>query len=307
MDELVLARAPGGDGLVALARSFDDDFLHAAHPLRVASEGGPLDHNSEASEPLRADVRGHEAIVHRRCLGAWPGREDEGVRAVVARFGDDLEGALEVGVGLAGEAHDEVGRDREVADGGARRREPLEVALRGVSAMHRGERAVTAGLERQVQVLAHRGRRGHRLDRVRAQVFRMGTREPNPADALDPADRPEQVSEEGADPFGAARLPCSQREIAAVGVDVLAEQSDLGDAVRGERLDFGDELREGPADLGATHGGHDAESAAVVAPDLDGHPRAVSPLALGGEGGRKRRAVVGDGRFEHLDDRPVPA
>ena len=46
------------------------------------------------------------------------------------------------------------------------------------------------------------------------------------------------------------------------------------DAVGGELLDLVDDVAHAPADLGAAHDGHDAERARVVAPDLDGDPRA---------------------------------
>ena len=107
-----------------------------------------------------------------RGLGAGPGREHERVRGVEGGLVGDLERALEVGVGLAGEADDDVGGDREVGDRGARRGEALEVAGRGVAAVHARERAVAPRLERQVQVLAHRGALGHRRDRLGPQVLR---------------------------------------------------------------------------------------------------------------------------------------
>ena len=101
------------------------------------------------------DLGRDEVVDHLGRRRARAGREHERVRGVVRRGVDDLERALEVGVGLAGEADDDVGGDREVGDRVARRREPLEVALGGVAAVHARERAVAPRLQRQVQVLAH--------------------------------------------------------------------------------------------------------------------------------------------------------
>ncbi len=140
---------------------------------------------------------------------------------------------------------------------------------------------------------------------VGAQILRVRAREPNPADAVDRAHRPQQLGEERAHGRGSACAPRCERQVAAVGVHVLPEQGDLGDALRGEALDLGDERVEGSADLGPAHRGHDAERARVVAADLDRDPRAVALLALGGERRGERGRVVGSGRLEHLDDRPL--
>ena len=52
----------------------------------------------------------------RRGVGALPRRVDEREGAVEADLLDDLERLLEVGLGLAGEADDDVGAEREVGD-----------------------------------------------------------------------------------------------------------------------------------------------------------------------------------------------
>ena len=91
----------------------------------------------------------------------------------------------------------------------------------------------------------------------------MGRGVADPADAGDGADGPQQVGEQRPDPrVVVAGLAGGQREVAAVGVDVLAEQRDLGDAVGGQGVDLVDDVGERPADLAAPHGRHDAEGAA---------------------------------------------
>ena len=89
-------------------------------------------------------------------------------------------------------------------------------------------------------------------------------------------------------------------EVAAVGVDVLAEQRDLDDAVGGELLDLVHDVAHPPADLPPAHRRHDAERARVVAADLDRDPRRVIDLAPGRQRRRIRLVLL-----EDLDDRPV--
>ena len=152
----------------------------------------------------------------------------------------------------------------------ARRR---EVALGGVAAVHARQRAVAPRLQRQVQVLAHRRALGHRRDRLGPEVLRVRRREADAVDAVDRVERAQQVGE--------LRAVLPGAEVAAVGVDVLAEHGDLAHAVGGELLDLVDDVAHAPADLGTAHDRHDAERARVVAADLDGDPRRVRDARAG--------------------------
>ena len=90
----------------------------STRPMRAAvlRQRAALDHHAEPFEPLGDDVGRDEVVDAGRGFGAGSGREDERVRAVVLGVGDDIERALEVVVGLAREADDEVGRDGEIGD-----------------------------------------------------------------------------------------------------------------------------------------------------------------------------------------------
>ena len=90
------------------------------------------------------------------------------------------------------------------------------------------------------------------------------------ADALDAVDRVERAQQ-----VGELRAVLPGAEVAAVGVDVLAEQRDLDARRRGELLDLVHDVAHAPADLAAAHRRHDAERARVVAADLDRDPRRV--------------------------------
>ena len=60
---------------------------------------------------------------------------------------------------------------------------------------------------------------------------------------VDRADVAQQVGEQRAEPcVVVAGLAGGELEVAAVAVDVLAEQRDLGDAVGGELFDLGDDV-----------------------------------------------------------------
>ena len=99
----------------------------------------------------------------------------------------------------------------------------------------------------------------------------MRAREADPLDAVDRVARAQQLAELGVD---------VGREVAAPGVDVLAEQRDLADAVGGERVDLGDDLPRPPALLAAADGGDDAVRARRVAAHRDLHPGLEAPLAV---------------------------
>ena len=86
-----------------------------------------------------------------------PRRVLERVRGVEAGGLDDAQGAAEVLLGLAGEPDDDVGGHRDLGDGLADPVQPREVAVAPIRAAHRVQDPVRAGLEREVDVLAHRG------------------------------------------------------------------------------------------------------------------------------------------------------
>src|SRR5205823_13291052 len=108
--------------------------------------------------------------------------------AVVLGGGDDLEGALEVVVGLTGEADDDVGGDGKIGYERARLAQTGEVALGAVAPMHGREHSIAAGLEWQVEVLADRRHVSHGVDRLGSQVLRVRARVAHATDAVDAAD-----------------------------------------------------------------------------------------------------------------------
>ena len=127
---------------------------------------------------------------------------------------------LEVRLGLAGEAHDDVGGDRRFGHGGTYPLEDAEVTIGAIGAPHPLEHVVGPGLQGHVQRRHHVGRLGHRLDDVVGEVAGMRRREPHPLQAVDVTAGAKQLRERTA-----------LAELDAIGVDVLPEQRHLQDAL----------------------------------------------------------------------------
>ena len=138
-------------------------------------------------------------------------------------------------------------------------------------------------------------------DHVLAHVGRVRARVADAVDAVDGVERGQQLREPA--------RPRPQPD--PVGVDVLAEQRDLADAVGGERLDLGQELLERARDLAPARRRDDAERALHVAAGRDLHPgldvagalgRQVAGEALELEVALRRERVAGQelGELVHL-------
>ena len=155
-----------------------------------------------------------------------------------------------------------------------------EVVRRRVLAVHGGQDAVGAGLERQVQVGHQLGLIAMRRDQVLAHVAGMAG---GVADALEAADEGEPGDELGQRPWPAVGAQ------PVIGVDVLAEQRDLAHAMVGEAAGLGLHLGDGARELRAARVGHDAEGAELVAALLHGQERRHG---LGGRAPGRRRELV---------------
>ena len=104
-------------------------------------------------------------------------------------------------------------------------------------------------------------------------------------------------------------------ELDAVGVDVLAEQRHLDDALRDERLDLGEDLAGAAVLLLAAQARHDAERARVVAADGDRDPARCrrsrdgsagsTGRPRGSRGSRPRRACCGAARSSRAGREPM--
>ena len=128
----------GGCGPTTSSASFFDGpstSTSSVRPTRASCLASACRSTTSISRRMRScDDLGRDEVVDHLGRGrARTRREHERVRGVVRRGVDHLERALEVGVGLAREADDEVGGDREVGDRGTGRRQPARGSARRCS------------------------------------------------------------------------------------------------------------------------------------------------------------------------------
>jgi hypothetical protein len=109
---------------------------------------------------------------------------------------DQRHRPLEVGLGLAREADDEVARDRDAGRTARSFDRALELE-RGVAALHRRQDPVAAVLHRQVHVVDELGHPAVDVDRALREFLRMARRVADPLDARDLGDDLEQGREVG--------------------------------------------------------------------------------------------------------------
>ena len=100
-----------------------------------------------------------------------------------------------------------------------------------------------------MDVLAQRRQLSVRADHVLAHVLGMGTRVTDPVDAADRIELLEQLRE---------RSPSLTRKVAAVGVDVLAEQGDLANALGRQPARLGEQFVRRTTHLSPPSRRHDA-------------------------------------------------
>ena len=268
------AHPPAVAVLVALAGGHQhlDDRTH----LRpVAVQRRRVDDLHQPPESLGDHLAGY-LIGHRGGGGARSRRVLEGEGTGEVRLRHHVQGLLEVRLGLAGEADDDVRGDRRVRHRRAHLGQDRQVPLTAVGAAHRPEHPIGAGLQRHVQLVADVGRGRHRVDHVVGEVLRVRPGEPHPLQPVDPAAGAEQLAERR-----------TVAELDAVGVDVLPEQGDLEDALVDQHLHLGEDVAGPAVGLLAAQRRHDAERAGVVAAHRDRHPAGVGRFPLGRQRGRE--------------------
>ena len=200
-------------------------------------------------------------------LRVGPRRVLEQERAVVADVTDVVARGLEVRFGLAREADDDVGGERQVGDRGAQAIDDALVVGQGVRAIHRAQHRVRTRLQRQVHLRHDGAALRHRRDHAPAHVARMRGREADAREPLHPARGPQQVGE--------------VVRAVVVGVHGLAQEHDLPETLRHGRPYLAYQVRERQTAFAAAGVGDDAVGAELVAAALDGDPGAHARLALG--------------------------
>ena len=228
--------------------------------------------------------------------------EDEAV--LETRLTDEVERGLELGVGLAAEADDEIARHRRMRQRGADHREHLAVFADRVPTPHPGQHRIRPVLRRHVEVGTDLGKITDGGDEIGGHVARVVGHEADAVETVDGIESTEEVGE-------AARAAAVGPRIA---VDGLADERDLPAALGDQPPGLGEDGvgRSGllrPADVR-----HHAEAAELVAAGLGAeeglegirpHRRiTVGIVAL--EAPRDLRPAAGGAPQGHFDLRSAP-
>jgi len=163
-----------------------------------------------------------------------------------------------VGFGFAGEAGDDVGTDGGVGEAVVDEFDAASVVFRAIPAVHGGQDAVGAGLQRHVEVLGDTIGGGEEIDQVSRDVKGLDGADAEAFDGGFVEDAAEEVFE-----FDAGG------EAAAVGAEVDAAENDFAVARIGEALDFVNDCVGWEAAALAADKGDDTVRAAGVATVLD--------------------------------------
>ena len=231
--------------------------------------------------------------------GARAVLEDEAVFELKAI--DEIDGGLELGVGLAAEADDEVARHGRpgqlLADAGVH----LEILADRVAALHPQKHRIAAVLRRDMEILANLGEIADGADQLGRHVARIIRDKLDPVEAVDGVEIVEKIGE--------ARRPSAVAPL--VGVDRLADEGDLAAALGNELRGLGEDRRRGARLLRPADARHDTKRAELVAASLRPHERlkrrrphrriAVGVVALEAPGDGV--AAAGGAVEAHLDPR----
>ena len=133
-----------------------------------------------------------------------------------------------------------------------------------MAALHACKDPIRSVLNRQVKVVRELWHLGISLDQAVGELDRVRRSEANALDAVDRRNVVDECCE-------VCYLAIVHR--AAVGIDVLAEQVDLGDTLICQADTFGDHAIEWPADLLAARVGHNAKTAILAAAFHDRYER----------------------------------
>ena len=177
---------------------------------------------------------------------------------------------LEVGVGFAGEADDDVGGDGDFAFSVFHPVDAAHVFVAGVEALHAVENGSGAALNRQVDVVTEGRIFVDGIDDVFDKIAGVGGGEPDALEAIDFAHAAQEHGEIKAHVRGVF-----------VTVDVLTEEGHLTVAVKGELAGFFKDAGTGSAALWTARHGNDAVGTAFVATFDDGEEGFVAVIAAG--------------------------
>jgi len=196
----------------------------------------------------------------RKCggFGAWAFRKREDVEIGEGQRFDEGESGGVVFVVFAGETGDYVGADGGVREAFADEFDAARVMFGTVPAVHGGQDAIGAGLQRHVEVLGDAISRSEEIDEVLCDVEGLDGADAEAFDGCFTENAAEEVF----------KLDAGGK-IAAVGAEVDAAEDDFSETGLAEVLDFADDRFGRQAAAFAPDEGDHAVGAAGVATVLD--------------------------------------
>ncbi len=243
----------------------DEDPRMLSDPVLGALRRQLLGEVAQASDAV-LDLLGRELARHPDALGAVLIRIAEDADHIELCCGEEVGEQLDIVLGLAGEADDDIGADAGLGSEGTHARNEVEEGRPIAESAHPAQQRTGGVLEGDVEPRHDLLVRHHRLEQCRTDLGRLQIGHPNP---LEPVDRRQARQEL----LHRAQIP----EVLAIGRGILADEEDLLDPALGEPASLGHDLIRMPGDEGATKHGDRAERAAAIAAtrDFQGRPRAI--------------------------------
>ena len=172
IDHAVVGAAARQLAGILARRAFHQHALARPHHATGNGQRTLLDHGLQALQSFHLLlVRGVVLQVGGR--GAGAGAVDERVGVVVGQILSQLQRLQEIGLGLAGKAHDEVGGEPDAGAGGTQATHDGAVLQRGVATLHGGQDAVGARLHGQVHQRRQLGQPGVGVDQPFGELARV--------------------------------------------------------------------------------------------------------------------------------------
>ena len=243
---------------------------------------------NETLETILDDFLGN-LVLHFRSRGSRTRRVLEGKSRGKASAAHKLHGVLEVFLGLAWEAHDDIGRDSGVRNLVPYLVQNPQELLGAVGTAHVLKDLVGARLQRHMQLRAHGRGLGHGIDDVGSKLRWVRGGKAQALEAFDLAHLAQQLRK-----GETVAWHVGIGEIDAIGIDVLSQQGDLGYALVHQGFNLGQDIA-GPTVLFlAAQGRNNAEGAGVIAAYRNRNPAGIGRLTLGWQDRRKSLEGIND-------------
>ena len=244
-------------------RCFDEHLNTLAHPIGRALGADLVDQAGDPVDPL-----GDHVVWHLRAQPGTLGPLLVGVAEDADRVepgcGEEVGEHVDLSVGLAREAEDDVAADPCIGAHGPDPFDQIEERLRVAEPAHPAQNGRVGVLERQVEVGQDVADAEHGVQQRRTHLCGLQVADPNPVQAVDAAHLRQKGLQIGA-------------EVTAVACGVLADQDGLTDTLFDQPPGLGDDVGRRTGKVGPTEARDRTEGAAPVAAGRDLQGRGRTP------------------------------